>query len=137
MVLDLTLMVLSNQLKRRVSVDNLNRLNKFHLFFELISYNDVKSFIAPANIKFSPLIYQKYILYLVLYFKISNDKCSNSVLQTFFLFVFKCILWRDFRVPMAALATVARKSFHGKFTAQIDFLIGHFMLPLLMLTLEV
>ena len=25
----------------------------------------------------------------------------------------------------------------GKFTAKIDFLIGHFMIPLLMLTLEV
>ena len=36
-----------------------------------------------------------------------------------------------------ALATVARKSFNGKLTAKIDFSIGHFMLPLLMLTLEV
>ena len=35
---------------------------------------------------------------------------------------------------MPALATAARKSFNGKFTAKIDFLIGHFMLPLLMLT---
>ena len=39
--------------------------------------------------------------------------------------------------PMSALATVARKSFNGKFTAKIDFPVGHFMLPLLMLTLEV
>ena len=42
----------------------------------------------------------------------------------------------DFNV-MSALATVARKSFNGKFTAKIDFPIGHIMLPLLMLTLEV
>ena len=35
---------------------------------------------------------------------------------------------------MSALATVTRKSFNGKFTAKIDFPIGHFMLPLLMLT---
>ena len=28
---------------------------------------------------------------------------------------------------MSALATVARKSFNGKFTAKIDFPIGHFM----------
>ena len=35
---------------------------------------------------------------------------------------------------MSPLATVARKSFNGKFTAKIDFPIGHFMLPLLMLT---
>ena len=38
---------------------------------------------------------------------------------------------------MAALVMVAQKSFSGKFTAKIDFPIGHFMLPLLMLTLEV
>ena len=41
------------------------------------------------------------------------------------------------RLPMSALATVARKSFNGKFTAKVDFMIGHFMLPLMMLTLEV
>ena len=46
-------------------------------------------------------------------------------------------VWRDFQLPMSALATVARKSFNVKFTAKIDFPIGHFMLPLLMLTLEV
>ena len=33
--------------------------------------------------------------------------------------------------------TVARTSFIGKFTAKIDFPIGCFMLPLLMLALEV
>ena len=38
---------------------------------------------------------------------------------------------------MSALATVAGEIFNGKFTAGIDFPIGYFMLPLLMLTLEV
>ena len=38
---------------------------------------------------------------------------------------------------MSALATVARKSFKEKFPAKIDFPIGHFISPLLMLTLEV
>ena len=38
---------------------------------------------------------------------------------------------------MSALATVARNSINGKFNVKIDFLIGHFMLPLLMHTLEV
>ena len=38
---------------------------------------------------------------------------------------------------MSSLATVARKSFNSKFTAKVDFPIGHFMLLLLMLTLEV
>ena len=51
--------------------------------------------------------------------------------------IFKRNVWRDFRLPMSALATVARKRFNGKFTAKIDFPIGYFMLPLLMLTLEV
>ena len=46
-------------------------------------------------------------------------------------------VWRDFRLPMSALATVAGNSFNGKFTAKIDFPIGCFILPLLMLTLEV
>ena len=47
---------------------------------------------------------------------------------------------RDFRFPVIAFATVARKTkfcFKGKFTAKIDFLIGDFRLPLLTLTLEV
>ena len=35
---------------------------------------------------------------------------------------------------MSALATVAGKSSNGKFTAKIDFPIGYFMLPLLLLT---
>ena len=30
-------------------------------------------------------------------------------------------VWRDFRLPMSALATVAGKNFNGKFTAKIDF----------------
>ena len=38
---------------------------------------------------------------------------------------------------MSALPTVAGKSFNDKFTAKIDFSIGYFILPLLMLTLEV
>ena len=38
---------------------------------------------------------------------------------------------------MSVLATVVGKNFNGKFTAEIDFPIGYFMLPLLMLTLEV
>ena len=38
---------------------------------------------------------------------------------------------------MSALATVAWERFNGKFTAKIDFPIGYFILPLLMLTLEI
>ena len=46
-------------------------------------------------------------------------------------------VWRDLRLRMPVLATVARKSFNGKFTAEIDFPVRHFMLALLMLTLKV
>ena len=46
-------------------------------------------------------------------------------------------LWRDLRLPMSALATAAGKSFNGKFTAKVNFSIGYFLLPLLMLTSEV
>ena len=35
---------------------------------------------------------------------------------------------------MSALATVAGKNFNSKFTAKIDFPIGYFIIPLLMLT---
>ena len=38
---------------------------------------------------------------------------------------------------MSALATVPGKRCKGKFTPKIDFLIGYFMLPLLILTLKV
>ena len=37
-------------------------------------------------------------------------------------------------IKMSAIATVAGKSFNGKFTLKIDFPIGYFMLPLLILT---
>ena len=40
-------------------------------------------------------------------------------------------VWRDFRLSMSALATVARKSFNAKFTAKIDFPLGYFILPLI------
>ena len=46
-------------------------------------------------------------------------------------------VWRDFRLPMSALATAAGKSFNGKFTSTFDFPIGYFILLLLMLILEV
>ena len=40
-------------------------------------------------------------------------------------------VWRDFRLSMSALTTVIWKSFNGKFTAEIDFLTGYLILPLL------
>ena len=40
-----------------------------------------------------------------------------------------------FGIPMSAFATLLRKSFYCKLTAKINFAIGHFMFPLLMLTL--
>ena len=46
-------------------------------------------------------------------------------------------VWRDFRLSMSALATMEGKSFNAKFTAEIDFPIGYFMVPLLMPTVEV
>ena len=42
-----------------------------------------------------------------------------------------------FRLSVSAFATVTLKSFNGKFAVKIDFLMVHFMLPLLTLTLEV
>ena len=40
-------------------------------------------------------------------------------------------VWREVRLSMSAFATVARKSYNGKFTAKIAFPIGHFNLPLI------
>ena len=61
--------------------------------------------------------------------------CSNLTIMWYKPFLRNVL--RDFSLPIAILATVVRKNFDGKFTAKIDFMIGHFMLPLLMLTLEV
>ena len=44
-------------------------------------------------------------------------------------------VWRDFRFPMSAIATVERV-FMANLLQKLIFPIGHFMLPLLMLTLE-
>ena len=46
-------------------------------------------------------------------------------------------VWSYFRLSVSVFATVARKIFNGKFTAKIDFPIGHFMLPLPTMALEV
>ena len=37
-------------------------------------------------------------------------------------YLFKECIWRDFRLPMSALATAVRKSFDGKFTVKIDLI---------------
>ena len=44
-------------------------------------------------------------------------------------------VWRDLRLLMSVLATVAGKSFYGKFIPKIDFPTGYFML--LIMTLKV
>ena len=46
--------------------------------------------------------------------------CSNSTSMRYKHFFFFFVR-RDFRLPMSALATVARKRFNYKFTAKIDF----------------
>ena len=40
------------------------------------------------------------------------------------IFFFLRNVWRDFRLPMSAVATVARKSFNGKFTVKMNFQLG-------------
>ena len=85
---------------------------------------------------------QKMVLKTRLFVKKLKILCSldHTILFKFHFHMVQTFLrnvWRDFRLPMSALETVARKSFNGKFTAKIEFPIGHFMLPLLMLTLEV
>ena len=52
--------------------------------------------------------------------------CSldHTILFKFHKHVYKHFLrnvWRDFRLPMSALATVAGKSFNGKFTPKMNF----------------
>ena len=46
-------------------------------------------------------------------------------------------IWRDFSLSMSAFVMVAGKNLKGIFIAKSVFLIGHFMLPLPMLTFEV
>ena len=63
--------------------------------------------------------------------------CSNftSMRYKHQTYLNKCM--ERLKLPMSALTPGARKSFNGKFTVKIDFPIGNFMLPLLMLTLKV
>ena len=61
--------------------------------------------------------------------------CSNSTSMWCKHFFKECM--ERPQTLMSALATVARKSFDGTFTTKIDFPIGHFMLPLLMLTSKI
>ena len=49
--------------------------------------------------------------------------CSNFISVWYKHFLRN--VWRDFRLPMSALAMVAGKSFNGKLTAKIDFSIGY------------
>ena len=69
----------------------------------------------------------------------NNSKfCEVWTIWFFSNFISKHLrnIWRDLRLPISALATVAGK-IYSKFTAKIDFQIGYFMLLLLLLTLEV
>ena len=71
-----------------------------------------------------------------------NISCSldHTILFKFHLHVVQAFfkdVWRDFKLLMLALATVALKSFNAKFTPEVDFPIRYFMLPLLILTLKV
>ena len=61
--------------------------------------------------------------------------CSNFI--SLFSKYLSNNVWRYFRLPMSAIAIVAWKSFSCKFSAKTKFPIWDFMLPLLMLTLEV
>ena len=51
--------------------------------------------------------------------------CSNFTSMWCKHFLRNTSIWRDFRLSMSALATVARRSFNGKFIAKIDFPIGY------------
>ena len=60
-------------------------------------------------------------------FKIS-DSLDHTILFKFHQHVVQIIIkWRDFKLSMIALATVAGKSFNSKFSVEIDFPIGYFI----------
>ena len=90
-----------------------------------------------------PTLCQKW--FLKTRFFVEKLKISCSLDHTIFFSNFTSMrykhslrnVWRDFRLLMSALATVAGKSFNGKFTPKIDFPIRYFMLSLLILTLKV
>ena len=80
-----------------------------------------------------------FVFFLVKKLKISCT-LNHTILFKFHQHVVQILIknvWRNFRLPMSALATVAGRSFNGKFTAKIDFSIGYSILSLPMLTLEV
>ena len=66
-------------------------------------------------------VYQKaqnFVYFLTIPF------CSNFASMWYKLLLRN--VWRDFRLPMSAIATVAWKSLNGKFTAKIDVPIEYF-----------
>ena len=73
--------------------------------------------------------------------KNKTNKNIRSVCSNFTSMWYKCFVkqnvWRDFRIPMSALATVKRKSFNGQFTTKLNFPIGYFIWSLLKLTSQV
>ena len=84
----------------------------------------------------------KMVLKMALLLKSSNFLSFRTVRfgSNFASMWSKCVsnnVRRDFRLLVSVFATVARKTFNGKVTAKNDFPIGHFLLPLLTLTLEV
>ena len=80
------------------------------------------------------------VLLKAFFFFCQKAKISCSLDNTSFLKfqqheVQTCLrnVWIDFRLPMSALA---KMSWNDKFTAEVEFLVRHFMLPLLILTLK-
>ena len=81
----------------------------------------------------APTPYQNYLK------KEKKNGFSSKNMSSMWYKYFLRNVWRDFsmfRLPILASATVAGRSFNVKFTAKIDFPIGHFMLSLMMFKVQ-
>ena len=83
--------------------------------------NSVKIVIKKKNVfLFFVFVCLFFVCFVFLFVKKLKTSCSSdhTILFNFHWHVVQTFLrnvWRDFRLPMSALATLARKSFKGKF----------------------
>ena len=107
---------------------------KYGCSYQNVLQNNVNS-LSKMVLKTWVFVQNLKILYTFL--TIRMIWCGSNFASMWSKYVLSNNFQRDFRIPVSAFATLARRSFNGKLTAKLVFRSGHFMLPLLTPTLAV
>ena len=103
--------------------------NWYIIVFNCFSYRN--AFPNGVNVSLSQiLVFKNSFLSKKLKILCSLDLTILFNLTSMWYKHFERNIWRDFSLPAFKLATAARKSSNGKFTAKIDFLIRHFIVTI-------